>query len=194
MNIKDMKNWGDLERARHWDAIKDWGIMMGYILFVMVMIVFGFCYKEAHGQENTVLNLVVIPNLNDEQKLKVTGTIKAGPARRSFKDTDENAIRAIVGEAEDQGYDGMLAVACGIRNRGNLKGVIGFKSKRPDKAPQWVWDNAKRAWFESRMIDTVQGAQYWENVEAFGTPPWIDDVVKTVKIGDHQFYRGKNVK
>ena len=34
-----------------------------------------------------------------------------------------DAVRAIIGEAGNQGYLGMLAVACGIRNRGTLKGV-----------------------------------------------------------------------
>src|SRR3990167_7930662 len=34
--------------------------------------------------------------------------------------SDKDAIRAVIGEAGNQGYAGMLAVACGIRNRGTL--------------------------------------------------------------------------
>ena len=38
----------------------------------------------------------------------------------------EDAIRAIVGEAANQGSQGMLAIACAIRNRGHLKGAYGL--------------------------------------------------------------------
>ena len=58
---------------------------------------------------------------------------------------DQQAVRAIIGEAGNQGERGMLALACALRNRGTLKGVYGLRAKHVDKEPQWVWDMARRA-------------------------------------------------
>ena len=79
---------------------------------------------------------------------------------------DKDAIRAIIGEASDQGYTGMLYVAVGIRNRGTLKGVYGLKAKHVDKEPDWVWDLAKKAWKESEY-NRVHSGDMWENIIAF---------------------------
>ncbi|MGN6643385.1 MAG: hypothetical protein ACTHKU_10355, partial [Verrucomicrobiota bacterium] len=62
---------------------------------------------------------------------------------------DQSAIRAIVGEAANQGYRGMLAVAGAIRNRGTLQGVYGLHNPIALKQPQWVWARARQAWSES---------------------------------------------
>ena len=104
---------------------------------------------------------------------------------------DSQAVRAMVGEASNQGYEGMLAVACAIRNRGTLDGVYGLHAKHVNKEPDWVWSQARRAWKESKYNDITQGSNYWENVKAFGEPKWAKAMVPTVKIKDHQFYRSK---
>lgn len=101
----------------------------------------------------------------------------------------EDAVKAIIGEASNQGYRGMLAVACGIRNRGTLKGIYGLKAKHIYKEPMWVWDMARRAWKESEHNDIVFGATNWENIKAFGEPFWAKKMTKTVKIKDHSFYK-----
>lgn len=101
----------------------------------------------------------------------------------------DQVIRAIIGEASGEGERGMLAVACGIRNRGSLKGVYGVKAKHVDSQPQWVWDRAEKVWEQSATIDIVDGADHWENVKAFGVPYWAKSLTKTVKIGNHQFYK-----
>jgi len=101
----------------------------------------------------------------------------------------ENAgIRAIIGESSDQGYKGMLAVACGIRNRGTLKGVYGLNSPHIDKEPQWVWDMAKRAWKESEY-NRVHSGTHWHNVKREGENYWTIKMIKVYEYKDHVFYK-----
>jgi hypothetical protein len=100
----------------------------------------------------------------------------------------DQAVRAIIGEAADQGYEGMLAVACAIRNRGTLKGVYGLGAKHIDKEPEWVWDLARKAWKNSAECDVTKGADHWENIKAFGKPYWADKCEKTYTHKDHVFY------
>jgi len=105
--------------------------------------------------------------------------------------SDEDLARAIVGEASNQGYNGMLAVACAIRNRGTLKGVYGFTSSLPNREPKWVWDLAKKAVKNSLKEDPTKGATHWENITSFGEPYWAKAMVETYKIKDHIFYKEK---
>jgi hypothetical protein len=106
-----------------------------------------------------------------------------------FQIPSSKATRAIVGEAANQGYRGMLAVAGAIRNRGTLKGVYGLKNPIADKQPKWVWTQARQAWSESRTNDITGGATHWENVKAFGVPKWARGMHKTVRVKDHQFFK-----
>lgn len=106
---------------------------------------------------------------------------------------DGKAVIAILGEAEDQGYKGMLAVACGIRNRGTLKGVYGVRAKRPNtkgKIPEKYWKMARKAWAESKN-HRIHAADHWENVKQFGMPDWAQSMKKVCVIGDHVFYTVK---
>lgn len=102
---------------------------------------------------------------------------------------DSDAIKAIIGEAANQGYKGQLAVAGAIRNRTTLKGVYGLKSDMVASQPKRVWDMAKKAWNESKTNDISLGATHWENIKAFGNPYWTKRMKKTVLIKDHQFYK-----
>lgn len=104
---------------------------------------------------------------------------------------DDRAINAIIGEAENQGYDGMLAVACAIRNRGSLKGVYGEKAKRVvnHKYSDKTYKLAKKAWNESANKDITGGADHWENINSFGTPSWAKDMKVVYKHKDHVFYK-----
>lgn len=105
---------------------------------------------------------------------------------------DALAVKAIMGEASNQGYEGMVAVGEAIRNRGTLKGVYGVKAKHIYKEPAWVWNQAEKAWRESAGSNLVKGADHWENTTAFGTPYWAKSMVVTAKIKDHTFYRKPN--
>ena len=110
-------------------------------------------------------------------------SLPAGPI------AEQDAVRAIVGEAANQGYQGMLAVAGAIRNRGTLQGVYGWRSLPADRQPDWVWNQARATWRESATNDISQGATHWENVHAFGRPVWVESMQLTVVIKDHQFFR-----
>lgn len=120
--------------------------------------------------------------------LLVPSTVKAAPIPEAL------AVKAIIGEAANQGYQGMFAVAHAIRNRGTLSGVYGLNAKR--KEPQWVHEMALKAWRASavRATDPTHGATLWENIKAFGRPNWnFSKLTKTYEYKDHSFYKeGKN--
>lgn len=105
---------------------------------------------------------------------------------RSFTDTD--AIRAIIGESSNQGYQGMLAVAVGIRNRDSLAGVYGLKAKHIDNEPKYIWDLAKKAWIESKT-NRIHSGTHWENIKAFGKPYWVKKLKLVYQYKDHNFYK-----
>lgn len=98
------------------------------------------------------------------------------------------AIRAIVGEAENQGLEGMTAIAEAIRNRGHLKGVYGCR-RNLTATPKWVFSQAEKAWKASENSNLVAGADHWENVDAFGMPYWAKKMKVTAKVKDHTFFR-----
>lgn len=115
----------------------------------------------------------------------------------------DRAVKAILGEAENQGPRGMLAVACAIRNRGTIKGVYGYfkihehngvytrstpRGSRP--IPAWVVNQAKAAWNKSLEKDITHGATHWENVAAFGLPTWAKNMTRTFEYEGHVFFRG----
>ena len=115
------------------------------------------------------------------------------PGCKAAELSDKQCIRAVIGEASNQGYEGMLAVACGIRNRGTLKGVYGANAKHIDNEPMWVWKIAKRAWRDSEF-NKIHTGTHWENIKAFGIPYWVKDMIEVYHVGDHIFYEEKNGK
>lgn len=102
---------------------------------------------------------------------------------------DANCIRAIVGEAGNQGRAGMLMVAGAIRNRGTLRGVYGVNNPIVDKQPEWCWRNARAAWASSLTNDISRGATHWENVRDFGAPAWSRSMAVTTNLGRHVFFK-----
>lgn len=106
---------------------------------------------------------------------------------------DTDAIKAIIGEAENQGYDGMLAVACAIRNRHTLNGVFGIRGNRVRNKlySTETLQYATKAWHDSDEHDITNGATHWENIKAFGNPYWARNMIKTFQYRDHVFYKIK---
>lgn len=104
--------------------------------------------------------------------------------------TDNQYVNAIIGEAEGEGYQGMLGVACAIRNRHTLHGVYGLHAKRviQHKYSVMTYNLAVKAWYESALHDVTNGAQYWEGTK-FKKPYWAYSMRETVKIGNQIFYR-----
>lgn len=100
------------------------------------------------------------------------------------------AIRAIVGEAANQGLDGMTAVGEVIRTRGSVRGLYGLEAMATRKETPGVWDMAARAWNRSTHTNLTHHATMFENIYAFGFPKsWDrDKVVCVAQIKDHWFF------
>lgn len=126
-----------------------------------------------------------------------------GCACASEEITEDKAILAVIGEAENQSYEGMLAVSCAIRNRGTLQGVYGLNAPRVRKGlyTKGTWLLARKAWKDSaKATDTTRadfgsipdlslGGNSWENTTAFGKPTWASSCEETVTIKDHVFFK-----
>lgn len=79
--------------------------------------------------------------------------------------TDDNCIRALLGEYSLKDPYGLSLMAHAIRNRGTLKGVYGFHAAHVDHEPKIVWELASLAWFESENAhDPIRGASEWRSV------------------------------
>ena len=104
---------------------------------------------------------------------------------------EAQAISAIVGEASNQGFDGMTAVGEVIRRRGGIKGLYGVEAILSRTEPEWVWAQARKAWKRSETTNLSQGATLFENIHAFGFPKSWDrtKVVCVTQIKDHWFFR-----
>ena len=104
--------------------------------------------------------------------------------------------QVLMAEAVSEGYEGMYAVACVIRNRGGIDGFVGAKRKDlrafcERQGSHWR-DVAKRIEyevFEKDGRDATSGARYYENVETFGEPYWARTKEETCKIGNHTFWK-----
>lgn len=107
----------------------------------------------------------------------------------------DQAVKAIIGEAENQGFQGMLDVACGIKARNTLKGVYGLRSRRVrnHKYSSATLNQANLAWSlavnDSHNCEFLGGATHWENIGAFGKPKWANSMVETYRYRDHVFYK-----
>lgn len=88
-------------------------------------------------------------------------TLALGISQAGAAITAGQARRAIVGEAAGAGYTVQLGVACALRNRGHLRGVYGVNARHNATEPQWVWDQAARAWTESATRDVTGGADHF---------------------------------
>ena len=111
-------------------------------------------------------------------------------AKAEIPFTDINCIRACIGEASSQGYQGLLAVAVGIRNRGTLQGVYGLNARHIDREPKWVWDLARKAWQESKY-NRIHSATHWESID-FKKPKWAYKMKEVYRYKEHIFYEEKN--
>ena len=112
-----------------------------------------------------------------------------------------------MGEAQDQGIEGMIAVGETIRNRAERRGTIpAIEALRPHQYAFWmrprdeqaqllqdeaVYIKAKLAWYASEVSDLTHGATHYENLHDFKRPKWARGMVKTAVIGEHTFWREK---
>lgn len=110
--------------------------------------------------------------------------------------SDKQAVLAIIGEAENQGFKGLLAVACAIRNRGTLQGVYGLHNPRVihHRYSQKTYLLAKKAWAMSKTIDITKRATGWGNakdINEFAKARWWKNCIVVARIKDHIFYTEK---
>ena len=103
--------------------------------------------------------------------------------------TDQQAIQTIVGESANQGFKGMVCVGEVIRHNSTLKPFYGFKAMNHRYESPNVWNMAKQAWLRSKYTHYTQGADHFENINAFGEPYWVKKCVLTFEYRDHKFYR-----
>lgn len=110
--------------------------------------------------------------------------------------SEEAAVHAIMGEARGEPFDGKLALAEALRNRGHLGGVYGLKvpySELAKEKPE-VWRDARRAWASSATSHVTGGGNHWfsdddlKKLEA-KPPKWFRGLKRTVKIHGHTFFR-----
>ena len=114
--------------------------------------------------------------------------------------TQDNMVRAVLGESEGEGFQGMLAVAYAINNRGYMKGVYGLKAisvrsgafwrgsrqiasptvSEAQKAVRWAY------WHPEK--DLTHGATHWEGT-VFKKPYWAKHMTKTLTVGHQAFYK-----
>lgn len=116
------------------------------------------------------------------------------PVRGNCAQIDsQTAEKVIVGEAADQGLDGMIAVAEVIRNRGSLHGFASLKNKNLDKfvakQPEDVRLRASKAWKLSRHTNYTRGATHFDNIKEFGMPRWARGMVRTAVIADMTYFK-----
>lgn len=115
-------------------------------------------------------------------------------ASRGDEIPDEQGIRCIIGEAAGEGFEGLLACADALQNRGTTKGVYGCQAKHIDREPAWVWEMARKAWLEAKTRDVVFGATCWGSIKI--DKDWVKQMdkkmIKTIKIKDHVFYKERS--
>ena len=110
-----------------------------------------------------------------------------------------NLWKGIIAEACGEGKIGLYAVACVYRNRlekGIPLGCIALKRKDLDQFVQRqgllyekMAKEIVRSVFGNPWLDITGGATHYENIECFGTPWWIKNMIKTIKIKSHTFYK-----
>lgn len=111
----------------------------------------------------------------------------------------EIAVYCIIGEAEGEGDDGMMAVAMALRNRGTTKGVYGCTSKRVKERlySSETLVQAVKAWEESRGLnctwaDETQCANSWYSKEDIKKDPGIfNRCIFTGNLKNHYYFRCK---
>lgn len=119
------------------------------------------------------------------------------PARAA--EPPANLYKGLIAESCSEGYTGMYAVACVVRNRidkGMTPGLCALKRKdlnrfvlrQGKKQEQWAKEIVERVFFKNSP-DITGGATHYENIQAFGSPKWAKKMKVTCKIGRHTFMK-----
>lgn len=112
--------------------------------------------------------------------------------------------QVIIAEAASEGYQGMYAVACVMRNRGGdvdgfsgaqRKDLVLFCNRQGGNIVSQARSIEKMV-FEKNGADVTKGATLFENIKKYGFPKTWDrtKVVETVTIMNHVFFKEKRGK
>lgn len=163
-------------------------------------------------KRNYTVNLNVADKLGIIGPMMLPGALIAGGAiagnainpvkAEAALPSDEEAIMAIIGEVGPYGKEGMQWVASAIRNRNNgVKGIYGGKNPNVinKKYTKQQYEDAKRAWEESKDNDFTSGAKFWfsdadlkqKNVQNIIDKENLEFIAKK---GGNNFYRKRGKK
>jgi len=114
----------------------------------------------------------------------------------------QNAVNAIIGEAEAEPMAGKIAIAEVIRRRGSLRGIYGINSPRVRLASRTVRKDCELAWAK-KGTNLTRGATVWGNADdvrkwktrAKKYPRhWFNRMHQTAQIGRHFFFAERKSK
>lgn len=113
--------------------------------------------------------------------------ILATPVHAEF--TDTKSVACIVGEAADQGPEGMLYIASALRNRGTYQGVHGCTAIHTKSRKTHI--TALYMWMLSEHYDYARGATEWRSTKTKEDKTRVDwnSMVFIFEYKDHKFYR-----
>lgn len=105
---------------------------------------------------------------------------------------DEVGVRCIIGEGSSEGFDGLVALADALQNRGHIKGVFGCRAPHIAREPLSTWKMARRAWQRAKTANIVGGASFWGSLKV--DKAWIKRMekagyTKTLTVKNTAFYR-----
>lgn len=111
--------------------------------------------------------------------------------------SEAQGVACVIGEAEAEGYEGMLAVSYALQRRGTTKGVYGCKAPRvlKHKYSYITYMEASKAWEYAQLNpadDITNEATGWgsvSDVNKFKRTKWWKNCIITARIGNHIFYR-----
>lgn len=111
----------------------------------------------------------------------------------------DNLWKGLIAEDVAGGYQGMYAVACCVRNRLNSglnTGLVALKRRdldefvrREGRQTEYFAKDIVRKVFAEGAPDITRGATHYENIEAYGLPKWARSMVRTIRIGEHTYFR-----
>lgn len=131
------------------------------------------------------------------------------PASVGLVGDAQTVISTLLGEAQSEGIEGMVAVAEVLRNRAARRGTtmsqealrpkqFSFWNDRP-KATRWLEENATTEQIDLAIhalinaengSDLTKGATFYYN-PALASPGWARKMVETVTISNHRFMKEK---
>jgi len=114
----------------------------------------------------------------------------------------ENAVNAIIGEAEAEPMAGKIAVAEVIRRRGSLRGIYGIHSPRVRMASPAVRKDCELAWAK-KGTNLSRGATVWGSASDVAKwkarakkypRHWFNRMEQTAQIAGHFFFAERKSK